>query len=114
MIDPELQRYLSGVNQHLTDIKNKKNPGIWRSFFNGIFSALGYVVGLALVIVLLAWVLNKTGLLPQFQAQVKDFQDFMGQAKKVMSAGDTSQQNVQPGQTFTLPDGRKVKVVPAQ
>ncbi|HYV33471.1 MAG TPA: hypothetical protein VE973_01315, partial [Candidatus Limnocylindria bacterium] len=113
MIEPELQRYLSGINQHLTEIKAKKSPGIWRAFFNGVFSALGYVVGLALVVVILGWILNKTGLLPAFRAQVKDFQDFMGQAKKVMSTGDSNQQtSPQAGDTYTLPDGRKVKVVP--
>lgn len=112
MLEPDLRNYLSGINQHLVEIKAKKNPGIWRAFFNGMFSALGYVAGIALVVVVLGWILNKTGLLPSFQQQVKDFQAFMGKAESMMSTGDSSQQNVkQQGNTFILPDGRKVQVV---
>ncbi len=112
MIDPELQHYLSGINQNLTELKTKKTPGIWRSFFNGIFSALGYFIGLALVIVILGWIVNKTGLFASFKQQVDDFQDFMNQAKRVMTAGESGQQNAnQVGNIYTLPDGTKVQVI---
>lgn len=112
MIDPELKEYLAGIKASLVDIKNKKHPGIWRAFFNGIFSALGYFVGLALIILIIGWFLNKTGFLPQFQKQIQDFQSFMDQARKVMTAGDSSQQNVnEQGSIITLPDGRKIQVV---
>lgn len=114
MIDPELKNYLSGINQHLTELNAKKHPGVLRAFFNGMFSALGYVAGLALVIVVLGWVLNKTGLLPAFKQQVSDFQAFMDQAKKVMSVGEGQVQNTKSSNNetiLTLPDGRQVKIV---
>lgn len=112
MIEPELQHYLSGINQTLTEIKSKKTAGIWRSFFNGIFSAIGYFVGLAIVIVLLGWFVNKTGLFASFKQQVDDFQDFMNQAKRAMTTGESNQQNAnQVGNIYTLPDGTKVQVV---
>ncbi len=117
MLDPELQHYLSGINQHLVDIKNKRTPGIWRSFFHGVFTAWGYIVGFALFIVILGWFLNRIGVLPEFQKQVRDFQAFMSSAQKMISGEGGSQQqyNTSPdGSTITLPDGRKVKVVPAQ
>lgn len=111
MIDPDLQKQLQAINTNLEQIKNKKS-GIWRAFFNGIFSALGYVVGLAIVIVILAWVLNKMGLLPQFQKQVSDFQTFMTNAEKLVNVGSNDQQgSKQQGSIITLPDGRKVQIV---
>lgn len=116
MLDPELKNYLSGINLHLTELKAKKNPGIWQSFFNGMFSALGYVVGLALVIVILGWVLNATGLLKPFQEQMKNFSDIIDSAKKLIpseSKPNTNNQAPQSGtgeSTFTLPDGRQIKV----
>lgn len=111
MIDPDLQKQLVDINKSLFEIKTKKS-GIWRAFFNGMFSALGYVVGLALVIVLLGWILNKTGVLPSFQKQVQDFQVFMSNAEKVMAGDNQSSTNIkQQGNTFTLPDGRKVQIV---
>lgn len=109
MIEPELQNYLSGINQNLTEIKNKKDPGIWRSFFNGIFSALGYFVGLALVITIVGFIAQKTGLLKNFQAQVKDFQETLREAKSYLNSSNSTQE----GDTVVLPDGRKVKIVPA-
>ncbi|MBI5530719.1 MAG: hypothetical protein HY918_04450 [Candidatus Doudnabacteria bacterium] len=119
MLDPELKNYLSGINLHLTEIKAKKSPGIWRSFFNGMFSALGYIVGLALVAVILGWFLNKLGLTAQFKQQLKDYQLFFNEAKRVMNIGGENQQSGTSSQqagdtTIILPDGRQVKVQLAQ
>ena len=111
MIEPELQKYLSGFNQHLTELKAKKTPGIWRAFFNGMFSAFGYLVGVILVIFVVGWFLQKTGLIKPFQEQWAKFQNFMTQAENTMSNTQTPQQS--SGSVYTLPDGSKVKVVPA-
>ena len=120
MLDPDLQKQLDLVNTNLVAIRTKKNPGIWRAFFNGMFGALGYIAGLALVIVLLGWFLNKTGLLPEFQDQIKSFQVFMKQAEKLMGSSDTQQTNnaqTQQGSNqnsymITLPNGQKAQVTP--
>ena len=114
MIEQELKAYLVEINQHLAVIRTKKNPGIWRAFFNGMFSALGYIAGLALVIVVLGWILNKTGMLTAFQQQIKDFQVLTDQAKKIMTVVQPEQGTSQTknGETIiTLPDGRQVKVI---
>ncbi len=113
MIEPELQHYLSGINQSLTEIKNKKQPGIWRSFFNGMFGAFGYLVGIALVIIIAGWILNKTGLLPQFQQQVKDFQSIIQGAKQLMAPPQNKSQQgsgVKGSYQVTLPDGQVVNI----
>jgi len=91
-------------------MQKKSSGGIWRAFFNGMFSALGYVVGVALVVVLLGWVLQKLGPLQAFQNKVKDFGQIIDQAKRITGSGP----NPTPGNggetTVTLPDGRQVQV----
>jgi len=120
MIDPELKSSLNEINNNLADLKNKKSPGIWRHFFNGIFSALGYVAGLALVIVVITWILNWLGLLPAFKQQVQQFQSFMSSTERLVSGANNSQQqnngqsNSQGSYMITLPDGRKAEVTPQQ
>lgn len=62
MIDSDLKNQLDEINKNLTEIKHKTGSSIWRSFFSGMFSALGYVVGLAVVVVILGWVFTKNWL----------------------------------------------------
>jgi hypothetical protein len=114
MLDPELKDYLSGINLSLTEIKNKKTPGVWRAFFNGMFGALGYLVGIVIVVLAVGWFLNYTGLIKPFQEQWQKFQTFMYQAENTMSATQTQQgsSNGQgTGSIITLPNGQKVQIV---
>ena len=108
-MDPELKTQLDQINESLTAIKKKTGQGIWRAFFHGLFSALGYVAGLALVLAALGWMLNKTGLLPAFKQQISAFQQIIDDAKQLTS-GAKEKMNNPEGQTIVLPDGRKVKL----
>ena len=116
MIDPDIKAEIDKINENLIGIQKKGSTGIWRAFFNGMFSALGYVVGLALVVVILGWILQKTGLLQAFQDRVKDFGYIIDQAKKLTGAGPTptpeSSSDTGSGgyTTVTLPDGQQVQV----
>ncbi len=116
MIDPDLKGELDTINQNLGEIKKKTgSPGIWRAFFNGIFGAFGYIVGLALVIVVMGWILQKTGLLKPFQEQLKNFTELVSSAKKLMVPENNqqtpNQNNGGQESVITLPDGRQVRVV---
>src|SRR4051812_31542371 len=117
MIDPDLKVQLEQINQNLVAIEKKKGAGIWRSFFNGMFNALGYMVGLAIVVVIVGWILQKTGILKGVSDQVKSFMEIMNSAKKLIpqdskesGAGDGSKQGIAGDTTITLPDGRQMKV----
>ena len=116
MIDPELQSYLSGINQHLVEIKKNQKHGIWRSFFNGMLSAFGYLFGLAFVIVMIGWILNKTGTLPAFKEELRNFNAFITQARLMInssspSTGQSGQQGSgASGTTITLPNGQQVHI----
>ncbi len=97
MIDPELKIQLDSITENLNQINKKSGKtGIWRSFFNGVFSALGYVAGLAIVVVILGWILQRTGLLPAFEAQVKNFTDLVDSAKKLIPTDQKSSNPSQP------------------
>ncbi len=109
MLDPDLKTQLDQIDSHLVELKNKKGSGVWRAFFNGMFGALGYVAGLAIVLVILGWVLNKTGLLPAFKKQISSFQEIIDNAKQLTTGAKEKLNNPQ-GQTIVLPDGREVRV----
>lgn len=115
-MDPDLKIQLQEINKNLEAINKKtRTNGIWRSFFNGVFGALGYIVGVAIIVVILGWILQKTGLLPAFREQVKNFSELVGQARRLMNTEDNSQDKVNQqnsgGETIvTLPDGRQVRV----
>ena len=122
MIDPELKIELDQLNQNLTAIKNKSSPGIWRAFFNGMFGALGYLVGIVVVVAVVGWFLAKTGLIAPFQQQWQRFQTFMDEAENTLSATQPQSQS-QPQQgsnqngssgsyMVTLPNGQKAQVTP--
>ena len=94
MIDPELKIQLDSISENLTQINKKSGKtGIWRSFFNGVFGALGYVAGLAIIVVVLGWVLQKTGQLPAFEAQVKNFTNLVSAAQKLIINDSSSSSN---------------------
>ncbi len=113
MIDPDLKIQLDQINQNLVAIEKNKSGGVWRSFFNGMFGAFGYLVGIVIVVILAGWFLNKTGLIMPFQEQWQKFQNFMYQAENTMSATQQQSQqgSIQNGQVYTLPNGQKVQVV---
>lgn len=110
MIDQELKQHLEALNVQLEGIKNKSGgAGIFRSFFNGMFGALGYIAGLAIVLVVLGWFLNKTGLLPAFKKQISDFQGIIESAKQLTTGAKEKMDKID-SQTIVLPDGREVQL----
>jgi hypothetical protein len=108
-MDPELKEQLQIINSQLESIKKKTGQGIARSFFNGMFGALGYIAGLAIVLVVLGWFLNKTGLLPAFKKQVSDFQGIIDSARQ-LTTGSKEKLNSLENQTIVLPNGQEVKL----
>ena len=105
MTEEEIKKYFEDIIQNLEAIKNKKSGGVLRAFFHGIFGALGYIAGIAIVLVIIGWFLNKTGLLPAFKKQVGEIQSILDQAKKF-----TAPEKQGSGSTIILPDSREVKI----
>jgi hypothetical protein len=93
-MDLDLEKNLKEINQNLVEIKKKKGPGILRAFFNGVFGALGYLVGLAIIFVVLGWFLNKIGMLSVVKDQLSNFQTIIDQAKKITAPEKGSEQKI--------------------
>lgn len=72
MIDQELKTHLENIEKELTTLHNDYKS-LSNSFKRGIFYGAGYVIGVVLIIVLVGWILNIVGVIPAFNAQVKDF-----------------------------------------
>lgn len=72
MIDPELKKHLEIIEKEIVDFKKSSNS-LRRSFMRGTFYGAGYIVGIVIIIVLVGWILNIVGVIPAFNAQVKDF-----------------------------------------
>jgi hypothetical protein len=114
MIDPDLKTQLDIVNANLIAIKNKKSGGVWRAFFNGMFSALGYVIGLVIVVFILVWALQKTGMWQSFQNEVGNFTNLVNEAEKLLPSHSQPSSSAQSEKTgsgggetmVTLPNGQ--------
>lgn len=114
MIDPDLKIELDKLNENLVAIQKKKNGGVWRAFFNGMFGALGYIAGLAIVVLILGWFLQKNGLLLAFENQIKKFTNLVDSASNLMPSNQTTttpkDQSGGGQTTVTLPNGQQVQV----
>lgn len=84
MIDPELRSALTDINENLNKISGA--TGKWRPFFNGILTGLGSVVGAALALVLIGWILNIVGVIPALKNQVEQWRQVLQQTQTYKNA----------------------------
>lgn len=80
MLDPELKTSLANVNESLNKIR--KGVPWWKALLNGILSGLGSVMGVAIALVLLGWILNIIGIIPAFKREVGDWQKLLQQTQQ--------------------------------
>lgn len=73
MIDPELKTQLEKIDNHLVGIFHK-TESLWRAFVRGMLQGLGSIVGIALAILIIGWILNTLGVIPGIQEQAKEWQ----------------------------------------
>jgi hypothetical protein len=72
MIDPELKGYLEKIEDDLSRMRIA-STGIWHTLWRGCVYGAGYVIGAALIIVIVGWILNLVGVIPAFGREVTDF-----------------------------------------
>lgn len=73
MLDPELKEYLQKIDVHLKNIQ-QKTESVWHGFFRGMLHGLGSVIGVALALVIIGWILNAVGIIPAFKEQAQVWQ----------------------------------------
>jgi len=55
---------LENIENTLKDIQKILQPTRWEMFVQGLWRAVGYLIGLILAILILSWLLNIIGLIP--------------------------------------------------
>ncbi len=61
--------------------RNTRNP-VWRSFLTGIFHGLGSVIGAAIGLLIIGWILNSIGVIPAFKGEVTKLNQVLDQIQK--------------------------------
>lgn len=86
MIDPELKTELDKINRSLTGIFHK-TESLWRAFARGVLQGIGGILGVALAVATIGWILNVMGVIPGFREQAKEWksmwQETLEQVRKI-------------------------------
>jgi hypothetical protein len=84
MIDPELRSALTDINNNLKKLGG--STGKWHALLNGILSGLGTVIGIALALLVIGWILNFVGVIPALRNQVNQWQQILQQTQTYKSS----------------------------
>lgn len=80
MLDPELKQYLETLNGNV--VKVGQGLPWWRSLLHGAMSGLGSVVGVAIAVVLVGWLLNIIGIIPAFKREADSWRQLLQQSQQ--------------------------------
>lgn len=70
MTEDDFKKEITEIKAELKNISSHTHHPVWKSFFTGMLSGLGSVVGVTIAIAIIGWVLNTIGVIPAFRAQV--------------------------------------------
>ncbi len=73
---------ISEIKRHLARIDKALNSS-WRSFLRGTFQGLGSIIGATIVILLIGWILNVIGVIPEFKEYVEEFKTMVQDIRNV-------------------------------
>ncbi len=74
MIDPELKTHLKAIEKEVTVLR-KELTDLRPVFLRGVVNGAGYVVGGAIILTLIGWILNAVGVIPAFTQGVSEFRE---------------------------------------
>lgn len=81
MLEPDLKTKLDSINKDLNQI-NKKTGSLWRAFFTGMLSGLGSVIGAAIAVLVIGWILNRIGVIPSLKNQAGEWKQTLDNLPK--------------------------------
>ncbi len=82
MIDPELKKILEYIGSNIEGTRKAVTHSSIKAMFNGVLSGFGSVIGVAIAIALIGWLLNIVGIIPAFKNQVKQWQQLIEQTNQ--------------------------------
>lgn len=80
-MDSDLKRLLEEINQNLIFLQRQGR--VRNAFWRGVLSGMGSVVGVAIVLVLIGWVLNAVGVIPAFREQAQALRQTLEEIKRI-------------------------------
>ena len=82
MTEQEFDKRISDIQLELKKISSNTHSPVWRSFINGALSGLGSVIGVAIALTIIAWILNSVGVIPAFRAEVNKLNNTLDEIKQ--------------------------------
>jgi hypothetical protein len=82
MNEQEFQKEILEIKGELRKISKNTHTPVWRSFVTGTLSGLGSVVGVAIALTIIGWILNIVGVIPAFKAQVTHIEQTLDSLRK--------------------------------
>jgi hypothetical protein len=93
MIEPELKKYLDSI-QKSTELIARKQPTLLKSFINGLLSGLGSLLGAAIGLIVIGYVLNILGVIPALREESQKWRDtIQSTASKQLPQGQAQQKS---------------------
>ena len=80
MIDPELKKELEVINGNLILLQEK--GGWWKALLHGTMRGFGSIIGAALALAFIGWLLNIAGIIPAFQNEAKQWKNLIEQVQQ--------------------------------
>lgn len=71
-MNPELKNHLEKIEDELIQVR-KSLTGFSSYFVRGILQGAGYIVGAAIILTIIGWILNIAGVIPAFSNAVNEF-----------------------------------------
>ena len=82
MEDEELRKQLVELDTQLKKISKNTGTPLWKSFVTGTLTGLGGVIGVAIALTIIGWVLNVVGVIPAFKHQVTIIEQDLNNLRK--------------------------------
>lgn len=77
-MNEEIKRDVEEINENVEKILIKTG-GYWTSFFRGLLTGFGSVIGAFIALLIIGWVLNVVGIIPAFSRQADTWRQSLQQ-----------------------------------
>ena len=80
--EQDFDKHILEIKGELGKISKNTSSSLWKSFFSGTLSGLGSVIGVAIALAAIAWVLNTIGVIPAFKTEVNKLNQTLDQIQQ--------------------------------
>jgi hypothetical protein len=81
MIDSDLKKQLDLLDVHLVEIR--KSNAVGKAFWRGILSGIGSIIGVAIALIIVGFILNAMGVIPAFREQAGEWRETLDRLGRI-------------------------------